>query len=55
MKRKVVIFNTFGDERMFLKNFKQGLSDCFAQDWHHDITASHKLNYYASFKYTLEI
>ena len=43
-----------GDEIMFLKNFKQRLSDCFAQDWHHDITASHKLNYYANFKYTLE-
>ena len=43
-----------GDEIMFLNNFKQRLSDCFAQDWHHDITASHKLNYYANFKYTLE-
>ena len=29
-----------GDEIMFLKKFKQRLSDCFAQDWHHDITAS---------------
>ena len=38
-----------GDEIMFLKKFKQRLSDCFAQDWHHDITASHKLNYYANF------
>ena len=36
------------------KKFKQRLSDCFSQDWHHYITASHKLNYYANFKYTLE-
>ena len=34
--------------------FKQKILDCFAQDWPHDITASHKLNYYANFKYTLE-
>ena len=32
----------------------QRLSDCFAQDWHHDITASHKLNYYSNFKHTLQ-
>ena len=43
-----------GDKLMFLKNFKQRLSDCFAQDRHHDITASHKLNYYANFEYTLK-
>ena len=38
----------------FFLKCKQRLSDCFAQGWHHDITASHKLNYYANFKYTLE-
>ena len=33
-----------GDETMFFKKkFQQRLSDCFAQDWHHDITASHKM------------
>ena len=43
-----------GDETMSWKNLKQRLSDCFAQAWHHGITASHKLNYYANFKYTFE-
>ena len=45
---------SIGDETMLLKYFKQILSDCFTQNWHLDITASHKLNYYANFKYTLE-
>ena len=43
-----------GDEIVFLKKIKQRLPHFFAQDWHHDITASHKLNYYANFIYTLE-
>ena len=44
-----------GDEpKFFFLIFKHRLSEYFAHDWHHDITASHKLNYYAHFKYTLE-
>ena len=43
-----------GDETMFLKFFKQRLSDCFTHEWHRDITSSHKLNYFANCKYKLE-
>ena len=44
----------FGDETMSLKEFKPRFSDCFVQDLHHDKTVSHKLNYYANCKSTLE-
>ena len=47
--RKVLVI-----QQCFFTIFKQKLSGCFAQDWHHDIIASHKLNYYAHFKHTLE-
>ena len=43
-----------GDEKQFLKMFKQRVSDCFRQDWHAKLEASDRFAFYRSFKSMLE-
>jgi hypothetical protein len=39
-----------GDQKMFLKVFKQRMIDCFLQDWNYKINSSERYSTYRSFK-----